>query len=141
MGRVLEISGTIQNIQMAAYVYDFVRHYIDTQWRHYNLGKGLNHFRKVDFAVGILGGFRSKLTDKKASHSKMQGTPYGLIKAKDTLLQSYFRYRHPRTTTFSRGIYARDETVLRDGKRIGKKLVLSKGIGEKGRNEKLLIGK
>ena len=39
MGRVLEISGTLPNLQVAGYVYDFVSRFIRSQWREYNCRK------------------------------------------------------------------------------------------------------
>lgn len=139
MGRVLEISGTIRNVQMASYVYDFVCHFIYSQWMNYNREKRLSHFRKRDFAVGILEGFRSKLADKEMGQ-KRQGKRNALIKTEDPMLVNYLHYRYPRIVRFCRGIYTRDEKVLNDGKNIGKRLVISKGIMENGPQKGLLIG-
>ena len=61
MGRVLEISGTTQNIKMASYVHDFVGRFIHSQWAAYNKNRSLNRHRQTDFALGIVEGFRSKL--------------------------------------------------------------------------------
>jgi len=61
MGRVLEISGTVQNLKIAEYVHDFIIQFIDAQWYPYNRQKRLNRYRKTDFAVGIIKGFRGKL--------------------------------------------------------------------------------
>jgi hypothetical protein len=36
MGRVLEISGTAQNLKIADYVYGFIARFIDAQWQKYN---------------------------------------------------------------------------------------------------------
>ena len=64
MGRVFEISGLPENVKIASYVYDFVKHTIDRHWRRYNrLGK-LNRYRKTDFAVGMVEGFCHKLADQ-----------------------------------------------------------------------------
>ncbi len=67
MGRVLEISGVVQNLKIAEYVHDFIGQFIDAQWRKYNQGKRLNRYRKTDFAVGIIEGFRDKLESNVVS--------------------------------------------------------------------------
>lgn len=130
MGRVLEISGTIQNIKIASYIYDFIRHYIDAKWRDYNKTKRLNRFRKTDFAVGIIEGFQSKL-ESKNKKNKTAKKNSALIKIEDPLLDQYMKHRYPRLTSFSRGISSWDDNVWKDGMGIGKKMVISKGIRQK----------
>ena len=130
MGRVLEISGTPQNITMASYVYDFVQRFIQSQWNQYNRERGLNRYRKTDFAVGIIEGFRQKLTVKKKKPPRPK-KPRSLVPMEDPLLNDYLAYKYPHTTSFRRAVSSQDETVIQDGMRIGKKLVIYKGISEK----------
>lgn len=138
MGRVLEISGTVQNINIAAYVHDFVRRHIDSKWKEYNKDKGLNRYRKTDFAVGIIDGFRFKL-ESESQNKKNTREEFALIKKEDALLEKYLSYKHPHLTSFRRKVSSQDTNVLNDGKQIGKKLVISKGVTEKGKGKKLLI--
>jgi hypothetical protein len=140
MGSVLEISGTIQNVRIASYVHDFVKHFIDSQWQGYNKKRGLNRYRKTDFAVGILKGFRSKLRMQNRER-KSDRDQLGLVKIEDPLLQRHVDYRYPHTTSIRGKVLRGYKDVLRDGIGIGKKLVISKGITEKGRSGKLLIEK
>lgn len=137
IGRVLEISGTAQNVQMAAYVHDFVCHYIDAQWKAYNQDKGLNRYRKTDFAIGIIEGFGSKLkaegqTDETDSVSR------ALVKVEDPQLARYMAYRYPRTSSIRGNPVQTDAGVRSDGVQIGKKLVISQGITENGERGKFL---
>jgi hypothetical protein len=140
MGSVLELSGTIQNIRIASYVHDFVKRFIDSQWQRYNQKKGLNRYRKTDFAVGILKGFRSKLKSQDKERKRNKGK-FGLIKIEDPLLQKHVDYKYPYTASVRGKVLRGHKDVLRDGIGIGKKLVISKGISEKGRNRRLLLGK
>jgi hypothetical protein len=130
MGGVLEISGTIPNIKMASYVHDFVRQFIHSQWVAYNKDRGLNRHRQTDFAVGIVEGFRSKL---EAPPSQ------ALIKMPDPLLKEYLAYKYPRTVTVNRGAARPDKNVLQDGKRIGRRMIIAKGIAEHGEGQGLLL--
>lgn len=129
MGRVLEISGTIPNVKLASYTYDFVRHFIQSRWREYDQGKGLNRFRLTDFAVGIIQGFRSKLESQQEEKDPAGGS-LALIKRRDPLLKKYLDYRYPRTTMVKAGRSRSDPKVRKDGQRLGKNLVISQGIME-----------
>ena len=138
MGRVLELNGTIQNVESAGYVYDFIKHFIDSQWDGYNKNKKLNRFRKTDFAVGIIEGFRSKLEIQKEENKKED--KLGLMKLADPLLKRFTVYRYPHTVSIRKKAASLDEVVLNDGMSIGRNLVIAKGITEKGRRKLLAEG-
>lgn len=129
MGRVLEISGSIENIKLASYVHDFIRHYIDSQWLDYNQSNRFNRYRKSDFAVGVIEGFRSKLTDCARRHAKRK-TYRAVIRKSDSALARYFDYKYPRTVNTRKQVSHQNETILADGRKIGKKLVITKGINK-----------
>lgn len=137
MGRVLELSGTPDNISIASYVYDFIRRYIDKRWTEYNSLNLLSRYRKTDFASGIIRGFTSKLK----SDRKFKSLPgSALIKVGDPLLKEYAEYRYPRTVSISRKGSSCCTNILQDGINIGKELVISKGITKSDTGKRLLIG-
>ena len=138
MGNVLEITGTIQNIQLARYIYDFIHHFIDSQWHTYDKDNKLSRSRKTDFSVGILEGFRSKLESQRKQRKK-NNDMLALIKIEDPLLLKHMAYKYPYTSKVRRRVANRDEQSVRDGIRIGKRLVISKGIQEKGKSRRHLI--
>ena len=138
MGNVLEISGTERNVQLAAYVYDFVRHFIDAQWEAYNRNRRLNRHRKTDFALGIIDGFRSKLVSKSVEQTGTKGTR-ALVKVDDPLLADYFAYRYPRIRRTRPKPSRHNPHVVSAGKEIGKKLVVYQGITQRTRGQKLMI--
>jgi len=138
MGNVLEITGTIQNIKLANYIYDFIQHFIDSQWHAYDKDNKLSRSRKTDFSVGILEGFRSKLESQRKQRKKDNDT-LALIKIEDPLLLKHMAYKYPHTSTVRRRVASRDEQAVQDGIRIGKGLVISKGIEEKGKSRRHLI--
>ena len=136
MGRVLEITGMPRNVKIASYVYDFVRRFIDTQWREYNGAGALNRYRKTDFAEGILDGFRSKL---RSQGDKNDGNPaLALLSLRDPQLTEYMRYKYPRVRRFNRQTWRADGRVLAAGREIGKQLTISKAVESKGRSGRLL---
>jgi hypothetical protein len=137
MGRVLEISGTIQNVKLACYVHDYVRHFIELQWDMYNKDKRLNRYRKTDFAVGIIDGFRLKL--KSQATKKKKGT-LALITFKDSILEKHVAYKYPRIATMKLGALKNDKGVVKDGIGIGKELVIYRGIEGREKAKGRLIG-
>jgi predicted SprT family Zn-dependent metalloprotease len=130
MGRVLEISGTAQNIKIAEYVHDFIRQFIGAQWLKYNDQKRLNRQRRTDFSVGIIEGFRDKLQSSTMAKKENKDI-YAVMKKGDPLLERYFKYKYPRTASVKSSRSHQDSRVLRDGIKIGNKLVIAKGICER----------
>ncbi len=137
MGRVLEISGTLNNIRWASYVHDFVRHFIQTQWVKYNRHRSLSRARQTDFAAGIIEGFRSKL-ETLAKEEKRKST-HALMRREDPDLKRYLNFRYPHTARISAGSGRKDPAVRKDGKQIGKNLVIAKGIETPTGKRELLI--
>ena len=137
MGRVFEISGTPENVKIAAYVYDFVTATIDRHWRQYNRTRQFNRYRKTDYAVGLVEGFCSKLSNLQKKPS-LDANATDLISLQDPLLNSYMSYRYPRTKTFQRSTTSQDVRIHKDGYDVGKDLVINKGIEVKVDGNKLL---
>jgi hypothetical protein len=129
MGRVLEISGTAQNLKIAHYVHDFIIQFIDAQWLKYNRRKKLNRFRKTDFAVGIIEGFHDKLASNVVK-KKTKNDIFALIQKSDQQLEKYFKFKYPHIASVKKTASQQDTRVLNDGKKLGKKLVIAKGICE-----------
>jgi len=138
MGNVLEISGTVQNVKIASYVHEFIKHYIDSQWHKYNKDKRLNRYRKTDFAVGVIEGFNSKLEAQTKKEERIK-EKFGLLKIEDPLLQKHIKYKYPHTATVRGKDLRADRNVLNDGIGVGKELVISKGITERKTGRRLLI--
>jgi hypothetical protein len=137
MGRVLEISGTIQNIEMASYVHQFVWHFIQARWQDYNSDKRLNRYRKTDFATGIIEGFRSKLESMRKTEKR---PGQALIKLEDPQLNRFFKYKYPNTVSFRPKGGMQDDEIVKEGVSLGKKLVIFKGITSRGTKERPLLG-
>ena len=138
MGRVLEITGTPENIVSAEYVHDFVKNHIDVQWRRYNRGKRLTRHRKTDFATGIIEGFRTRL-DCRPTAENGDRAPGQIVKIEDPRLAAHVRHRYPHTRTSRSVVSHQDEQVLEDGREIGRRMVISRGLTEKAGNRKRLL--
>ena len=138
MGRVLEITGTPENVVSAEYVYDFVRNHINLQWSRYNKNKNLTLHRKTDFATGIIEGFRSRL-ETRQTEVAADSDANEIIKIEDPQLRAHIKHRYPHTRTCQSAISNQDESVLADGRKIGRRMVISRGISEKASNGRRMI--
>ena len=139
MGRMLELSGTSGNVETAAYVHDYIRHFIEGQWRLFSRGKGYGLRQKVDYASGILEGFRRKLASPgaEAPDGKMSRD---LISLKDPLLTEYMAGKYPHLRSFRRGGGKVDAGVLDAGRAAGAALVIARGVTASGESGKLIPG-
>ncbi len=139
MGTVLEITGRTQNVKIARYVYDFVVRFTDFQWKEYTREERLSRSRKSDFAAGIIEGFRKRLGGQRDPEAEAVGTR-SLVKVKDKELEREVAARYPRLRQIRGSYVKRDPKVLKDGMKLGGKLVLYQGIEEQGsvRSGKLL---
>ena len=127
MGRVLEISGTPSNVKIAAYVHAFLVRFIDSQWPARNHARRLGRHRKTDFAMGIAQGFRSRLESFQLE-TRSTRQPGALITVDDPQLKAYLNHRYPRLRRFSRSARNPDEALIREGNRLGRRLVIFQGI-------------
>jgi hypothetical protein len=131
MGRVLEVSGTDKNLMIAEYVYMFIKAYSNRKWDEYKVGKSYNQYHRIDFATGIIKGFRQKLEDQDNGRSAVEGREMVVIE--DSRLMQFIDYKYPNLkTTFKKSGY-RSPDVVTDGMAIGRDLVISKGISESSR--------
>jgi hypothetical protein len=97
----------------------------------------LNRYRRTDFTLGIVEGFRSRLDTQ--AREKVPAS-LALIKMEDPLLKEFLAYKYPHTTKIQRGVARKDKNVLQDGRLVGRKLVIAKGITDHGGSRGLLIG-
>jgi hypothetical protein len=130
MGRVLEITGTQQNVTLAAYVHDYVTRFIGTRWSTYNKKKRLNRYRKTDYAVGIIEGFSAKLKARQRPAEKTHAKS-ALIALEDPALKQHIAHRYPNIVTVGKRASSQDDAVFRHGTDAGKRLVIAKGIAHK----------
>jgi len=127
MGRVLEISGTRKNVRIAEYIHTAICRYIDGAWADYRRDKDLNRYRKTDFAVGIIDGFKTTLQVASTTGTRGVGTHLP-VRIEDHALTRYLSQRYPHVRSFSRKGAVQDARVLADGTESGRKLIIAKGI-------------
>jgi hypothetical protein len=134
-GSVLEVCGTRENVEMAAYAHSFLSHTAERLWREYRRSNRIGNAGRRSYLAGVISGFRDKL-DRERVQNQLQG----LVWAGDPTLERYLRQRHPyvRTRRYSGGPKAE---VFAQGRQAGQKIVLARGLAEApSRAAPLLLG-
>jgi hypothetical protein len=137
-GSVLEVCGSPENLELAAYVHAFVNHTGERLFREYRAVDTRRNARERErFLAGLMAGFREKLeTERKRSRSE------GLIWRGDGALHDFFRARHPHIRMTRHATHSGTEAYAR-GREAGKRLVVHRGVkaGASGGTPRLLPGK
>lgn len=122
-GTVLEICGSEDNLEMAAYVHDFLTHTAERLWAAHKQAAGIAGDRdRRTYLAGVMLGFAERLAEKERQHQVE-----GLVWAGDRVLQDYFRRRHPHVRRVQQK--GQPRTAARaEGKKAGREIVLSRPL-------------
>ena len=133
-GSVLEVCGTPANLELAAYVYDFLRGAGERLWREHQTRVGTKKNKdRLPFLAGVMSGFYAKLNDERKAQSKE-----GLVWVGDADLRAYYRRRHPHIQSARFAGSARNEAHSR-GREAGRRLVLHRPMGQGPSGRTLLL--
>jgi hypothetical protein len=116
-----------------------VNQFIDAKWRQYNRGKNLGRFRRTDFAIGVIEGFRENLEADEKKHPSFCSGSGSLVKIQDPRFIRYLKWKYPHTSSFSRKSTQVDPEVMNDGVKTGHTLVIAKGVGNDSTKTGLLL--
>ena len=123
-GRVLEIYGTHENIEMAEYVHDYLHNISEVLWlEHRHKKKIIGNRHRRTFIYGLLHGFSNKLETHVAENKSRS-----LIWKGDPRLREYYRRRNPRICTERSYYSGSSKDAYNSGLNKGKDLVIHKGI-------------
>jgi hypothetical protein len=122
-GSVLEVCGSRDNVELAAYVYDFLMYTADALYRADRKRRGdRSHQARRKFLAGVMSGFHERLkSERKRSETQ------GLVWAGDAELGGYFRRRHPHVRWARHSVSTTGEAYAR-GQTAGRNIVLHRGV-------------
>ena len=122
-GSVLEVCGSKENVELAAYVYDFLIYTADALYRADRKRRGdRSHAARRKFLAGVMSGFHERLEGER-KRSEQQG----LVWVGDAELRGYFRRRHPHVRFTRHAISSGGEAYSR-GQTAGRNIVLHRGV-------------
>ncbi|MBI4602724.1 MAG: DUF2786 domain-containing protein [Planctomycetes bacterium] len=93
-GRVLEISGTPENLDVAEYVYRYVMDLREPLWREHCRSREARGTR-IQYLAGLLRGLQQKLDAQR----KELKEDLGLVWLGDPALKEHYRYLYPRVSS------------------------------------------
>ena len=142
-GNVPEMSGQPHDIELAAYVFDFIRSTIRVQWGQARKRHGFSGREFLQFALGVANGFHAKLEKDRralseriwaernsaeaAVHSKRDYVCTDLVNVADPKLSDYVSRRYGKLRSIGRPMRARKSSYYA-GRKVGEAMVLHRGI-------------
>lgn len=125
-GSVLEAIGTPENLELAAYVYDFLARSAEHLWSEHKREHGISENRdRLTYFAGVMSGFAQKLELQARAHKAD-----GLVWVPHEQLRQYTRKRHPYLRTVKHQGHRRGD-AFSEGQRAGRDVVLHKGVTER----------
>lgn len=122
-GSVLEVCGSSTNLELAAYVYDFVLRSAEACWREHRRARKLaSNAERGAYLAGLTRGFDEKLREGERANASE-----GLVWVGDPQLGAYFRRRHP----YVRHVRYQGKgpsEAFAEGRERGRKLVLHRPV-------------
>jgi hypothetical protein len=122
-GSVLEVCGSRDNVELAAYVYDFLSLTAEALYRDDRKRRGdRTHAARRKFLAGVMSGFHQRL-----KRERQKADAEGLVWVGDPALSGYFRKRHPHVRWSRHSVSTGGEAYAR-GQRAGQNIVLHRGV-------------
>jgi hypothetical protein len=122
-GRVLEVCGTLANLEVAAWVHGFLLETAERLWREHRRAERLPGDReRRRYLLGVMMGF-----DERLAAGAAQSRQEGLVWLGDPELGAYLRQRYPRRAGGGRIGFHRTE-AYEHGRRAGRDIILRKPV-------------
>jgi hypothetical protein len=136
--KTLEVVGTRENVLMAEYVYHFLQNTLASLWTQYKQREFTTNADRTPYFVGVLTGFRDKLSQIHSSQCK-DSSSKSLMKSFQRSLDSYVDTIFPKLTTRKSGGITREGDSYFAGMAEGENIVIHKGVNEKRAGEKRFL--
>jgi hypothetical protein len=122
-GTVLEVCGSLENVELAEYVHTFLSHTAERLWREHQRARGTRkNSGRLSYLAGVMIGFRDKLAREKQTAEEP-----ALVFQGDAELGHFFRRRHPHVR-HTRHLSRAGSAAYSDGRRAGQNIVLHRGV-------------
>jgi hypothetical protein len=132
-GRVLELCGSLSNLEVASYVHAFLLETAERLWREHKRKHHIDSDKeRRRFQTGVMSGF-----DEKLKTGTQEDRREGLIWVGDPGLESFLHQRYPRRAGGG-GIGVRLTAAYEHGREAGRNIVLHKPVKEASARGRLL---
>ncbi len=134
LGRVLQVSGRPENIEVADYVYHYVVDLCDALWKEQRRRPRAERGTKLQYLAGVLDGLAEKLDRQRRQLKEEQG----LVWCGDAKLRKFARRLSPRVSSVSGGGVSRGAGYY-EGVVDGRKITIRRPIGGDRRDRGLAL--
>lgn len=125
-GSVMEAIGSHDNLELAAYVYDFLAMAAERAWQQHRQTEGIDSNReRMTYLAGVMSGFADKLAEQARVHKRD-----GLVWVPHPELGVYTRKRHPYLRMIKHQGHRRG-TAFAEGQKAGRDVVLHRGLTQR----------
>jgi hypothetical protein len=132
----LDVMGRRENVELAEYVYHFLRHRAESLWQRHRKTTGAAARARADFMRGLFQGFSEKLRAPVLSPEET-----ALVRAKDPGLEAFKRDHYPHLRASSHGGGGHDAHAFHSGHAQGRSLTIHKGVHGNAGNRGRLLGR
>ena len=121
-GMVLEVCGTLENLELAEHVHGFLVATAERLWREWRRASRAPDRARRAYQAGVMSGFRETLETQAARHREE-----ALVWVGDADLKAYQRRRYPHVRSVSYASSARSDANAA-GREAGRNIVLSRPV-------------
>ena len=132
-GRILEVSGTAENLEMCSYVHYFLLETSERLWQQRQPQTVDHRKERREFLTGVIRGFSETLRQSKDVNERQ-----GLVWTGAPLLEEHTAKRHPHQRTTR--ITLNGGSAYQEGQALGRKLILNRPLTESTGNRGHLLG-
>lgn len=137
--KTIELLGTIENVEIAEYVYCFLLRQLANLWRIHQQENGCSGSRKRSYQLGVLKGFSEKLAGQ-VNPAVTAGAGQGnrckstslMVLRQDTKLHDFVSERFPRLSHRKSRAANVDPAGYDAGRQAGRELTLHRGVSNTG---------
>ena len=123
---VVELTGAPENLDLAEYVYHYLVHAGEQEWRRYRRRRQLgNNRQRLVFLLALYTAFDEKLARQRRELETRQA----LVLHPDRALEAFYRQRHPRIRKGAGSSHRRHPAAGAAGARAGARLQIKPGLG------------
>ena len=119
----LEISGRLDRVRVATYVYHYLRGYIERGWNALPARMRGGQRKRRDYTLGVLDGFRTVL-----ERQDIQEDTRAVILKEDAGLEDYFAARHPCIRAGRKAVIEKNVEHFAAGQTAGQKVRIAPGL-------------
>lgn len=130
-GRVAELCGRAEDLEIASYVYDFINTHLDFAWKTYRRQRGAKGIKtRLSFSLGLIQGFSTQLTRED---TRLEPEERALVLKSSARAERFLEARHQHLRSRSSSGWSPSQDYFK-GFEEGEQLRLRRGVHSQGQS-------